>query len=301
MKKNLIILFAIFFLTACVGDLPAPPQPGAVDTIVAQTFAAWTASAPASTSTLTPTDTTQPTASPVPTETIPPPSDTPAAPLPTGAECIPNNTEQTEAQVARVVDGDTIEVDIAGQSFRLRYIGMDTPEDTSQIEYFGPQATAFNAQLVEGKQVTLIKDVSETDRYDRLLRYVIVDSFFVNYELVRQGFATSATFPPDVACQEVFREAERQAREEGKGLWGVTPTPVPSDTPRPQPSATSAPVVQPTSPPQDSNCEPAYPDVCIPSPPPDLDCGDIPYRRFKVLPPDPHRFDGDHDGIGCES
>lgn len=48
-------------------------------------------------------------------------------------------------------------------------------------------------------------------------------------------------------------------------------------------------------------CDPAYPTVCIPPPPPDLDCGDIPYRNFKVLPPDPHRFDGDHDGIGCET
>jgi len=49
------------------------------------------------------------------------------------------------------------------------------------------------------------------------------------------------------------------------------------------------------------NCDPSYPDVCIPPPPPDLDCGDIPYRRFRVLEPDPHRFDGDNDGIGCES
>jgi hypothetical protein len=50
-----------------------------------------------------------------------------------------------------------------------------------------------------------------------------------------------------------------------------------------------------------ANCDPAYPTVCIPSPPPDLDCKDIPYKNFKVLPPDPHRFDSDHDGIGCES
>lgn len=48
------------------------------------------------------------------------------------------------------------------------------------------------------------------------------------------------------------------------------------------------------------SCDPAYPTVCIPPPPPDLDCADIPYRRFTVLAPDPHRFDGDHDGIGCE-
>ena len=50
-----------------------------------------------------------------------------------------------------------------------------------------------------------------------------------------------------------------------------------------------------------SACDPAYPTVCIPPPPPDLDCGDIPFRNFKVLAPDPHHFDGDHDGIGCET
>jgi uncharacterized protein YraI len=70
------------------------------------------------------------------------------------------------------------------------------------------------------------------------------------------------------------------------------PTPRPTSTKRTKPSPTKAP--------KRSNCDPSYPDVCIPSPPPDLDCGDIPYRRFRVLPPDPHRFDGDHDGIGCE-
>jgi hypothetical protein len=48
-------------------------------------------------------------------------------------------------------------------------------------------------------------------------------------------------------------------------------------------------------------CDPAYPTVCIPPPPPDLDCGQIPYRDFTVLPPDPHHFDGDHDGVGCET
>lgn len=61
------------------------------------------------------------------------------------------------------------------------------------------------------------------------------------------------------------------------------------------PSPTPTPTLEPY------NCDPSYPTVCIPPPPPDLDCGDIPYRRFTVLPPDPHNFDGDHDGIGCET
>lgn len=66
-------------------------------------------------------------------------------------------------------------------------------------------------------------------------------------------------------------------------------------------AAPYVPPVVPTNPPSNENCDPSYPTVCIPPPPPDLDCGQINYRRFQVLPPDPHHFDGDHDGIGCET
>jgi polysaccharide biosynthesis protein PslG len=74
-----------------------------------------------------------------------------------------------------------------------------------------------------------------------------------------------------------------------------------SGEPAPQPQPTAAPAPPTATPARSGNCDPSYPDVCIPPPPPDLDCGDIPYRNFKVLPPDPHRFDRDHDGIGCET
>ncbi len=87
---------------------------------------------------------------------------------------------------------------------------MNTPEDTSQVEYFGPEATAKNTELVAGKAVTLIKDVSETDQYGRLLRYVIVDDLFVNYELVSLGYANTASYPPDTACIPAFQAAEQR-------------------------------------------------------------------------------------------
>lgn len=75
--------------------------------------------------------------------------------------------------------------------------------------------------------------------------------------------------------------------------------PAPTKTRPPVPTATQ---VQPTATLQPvASCDPSYPDVCIPPPPPDLDCKDIPYKRFRVLPPDPHRFDRDKNGIGCES
>lgn len=143
----------------------------------------------------------------------------------TGASCIPNNPPQT-GKVVQVIDGDTIKVllDQDGLTYSVRYIGMDTPENTSQIEYFGPEATSKNKELVEGKAVTLIKDVSETDRYGRLLRYVLVENTFINYELVAQGYANTASFPPDISCISTFQTIEKQASSSKLGLWSAPPT-----------------------------------------------------------------------------
>ena len=80
-----------------------------------------------------------------------------------------------EATVVRVIDGDTIEVEIDGTSYRVRYIGIDTPETVhpqKPVECFGKEASEKNRELVEGKRVRLEKDVSDTDKYGRLLRYV---------------------------------------------------------------------------------------------------------------------------------
>jgi micrococcal nuclease len=204
------------------------------------------------------------------------------------------------ATVTRVIDGDTIEVSINAQTHRLRYIGMDTPERGQP--FFG-EATEANARLVSGQSVILVKDVSETDRYGRLLRYVYLqDGTFVNAELVRLGYAQIATHPPDVRHQELFLQLQQEARDAGVGLWASAAAMPPVPTPAPEPVSTSEQAQLPTQPPPAAaGCDPAYPDVCIPSPTPDLDCGNISFRNFRVLSPDPHRFDGDHDGIGCES
>lgn len=134
-------------------------------------------------------------------------------------EVVGETLEQTY-KVSRVIDGDTIELE-SGQ--KLRYIGIDTPETvhpTKEDGCFGKEASDFNKQLVEGKEVRLEKDVSETDRYGRLLRYVYLDDVFVNEYLVKEGYAVSSSYPPDVKYQEKFNEAERFARENNKGLWG---------------------------------------------------------------------------------
>jgi micrococcal nuclease len=262
----------------------------------------------------TPTDTLTSTPSITPTSTLTPsitPTITPLAKA--GAKCIPLDSERVEAEVVEIIDGDTIRVRIDGVTYSLRYIGMDTPENTNPSQYFSAETTEKNRQLVGGKTVLLIKDVSDTDRYGRLLRYVVSDGIFVNYDMVSTGYAIAAEYPPDISCADTFSEAEAKARQGRIGIW------LPTNTPRPQPTRTSTPwptaipyVPPPTSPPPapsnnnnqpsgGGNCDPAYPGVCIPPPPPDLDCGEIPFRRFQVLPPDPHGFDGDNDGIGCES
>ena len=127
------------------------------------------------------------------------------------------------APVVRVVDGDTIIVRLGGRQQRLRYTGINTPESVDPrraVQCFGKEAATRNRELVDGKTVWLEKDVSETDQYGRLLRYVSVDGMLVNAELIREGYARAVTFPPDVRYADHFRVLEREAREAQRGLWG---------------------------------------------------------------------------------
>jgi micrococcal nuclease len=172
--------------------------------------------------------------------------------------------------VTRIIDGDTIEVDLAGQTYRVRYIGIECPE-AGQYGY--EQATEANRQLVEGKTVRLEKDVSDTDRYGRLLRYVYVGDVFVNAELVRRGFATAWTYPPDVAYSELLVQLESQARAAGVGLWAA---PTPS-------AATGWNCVG-----NIYNCDDFS------------SCAEV-MSYWNACPGDPSRLDGDHDGRPCES
>lgn len=136
----------------------------------------------------------------------------------TGYACVPQNTLQQFARLVQVIDGDTIDVEMEGRQYRVRYIGVDTPE---RGEPFYSEATAANQSLLAGEYLLLVRDVSEIDQYGRLLRYVFAgEDRFVNHELVSAGYALSATFPPDVACADFFLEAQIEAREQGRGLWG---------------------------------------------------------------------------------
>jgi len=135
-------------------------------------------------------------------------------------------SQPDQATVTRVVDGDTIVVNIAGSEYRVRYIGVDTPESTTKQECYGREATYFNRRLVNGQTVRLERDVSETDRFGRLLRYVYLpNGEMVNEVLVREGYALVRSFPPDVKYQERLRAAEREARLARRGLWADCPNP----------------------------------------------------------------------------
>jgi len=139
------------------------------------------------------------------------------------ADCIPKNTSLQKATVTEVIDGDTITVLFEdGKTYTVRYIGMDAPE--REMSFF-TQSYNANSDMVLQKEVVLIKDVSETDPYDRILRYVVVDDVFVNLELVKTGFAKVMMIPPDVACADTLSSAEREPQASQIGIWAATATP----------------------------------------------------------------------------
>ena len=174
-------------------------------------------------------------------------SEGPASRTPVPSTAVANSPPPgaTIGRVARVVDGDTIDVVIDGAQRRVRLILVDTPEVLEGApQCFGPEASAYMQGLVgAGSTVYLEKDLSEVDRYDRLLRYVYrEDGRMVNELLVQGGYAVVATLPPDVKYLDRLRAAEDRARDAQRGLWGacvdasaavagVTATPSPSPAP----------------------------------------------------------------------
>ena len=215
--------------------------------------------------------------------------------------------------VAKVIDGDTIKL---GNGEVVRYIGIDTPETNHPRkgkECGGEEAKAENKKLVEGKMVRLEKDVSETDRYGRLLRYVFVGDLFVNEYLVRQGYAQARSYPPDVKYQEIFRQAEKEAREKKMGLWGSACQPSKNSiqTGQAYSDNTHPKVEQIES--QTNQKLPAQKD--LPLPPKQINCSANVYncKDFATQAEaqavfeycggsanDIHRLDGDGDGVACE-
>jgi micrococcal nuclease len=351
-----------------------------------------------------PTGAADPTATPTARSTAssPPASmELPAASGPTEPGFGPTGPTET-ATVTRITDGDTIRVRIDGADVPVRYIGVDTPEPDDPDptkKALADAATAANAALVEGRDVVLERDVSDSDQFDRLLRDVWVEGpdgelIHVGLALVRTGFAQVSTYPPDVKYVDLLLDAQDQARTAEAGLWAPSPTPRPTAAPiqevddslvsigtdestkfrgsvgdytwsslvfdgdrmtfrwdvraegadcrvgwRLDPDGgdrirstvrvdagdrerdnrrydvdytaaeftvtSTCPTwlmsMQTSEVASSANCDDSYVDVCIPPYPPDLDCGEIAFRDFEVRGADPHGFDRDNDGVGCES
>ncbi len=132
----------------------------------------------------------------------------------TGSRCGP-----TTGRVARVIDGDTIELE-SGE--RVRYLMVDTPESTTTHECFGEEAKAYNAELVEDRDVALVYDEECEDRYDRLLAYVSVGDREVNALLVERGYACELYIPPNGRDRaQEFADLQATARAEQRGLWAA--------------------------------------------------------------------------------
>lgn len=124
-------------------------------------------------------------------------------------------------RVAQVIDGDTIELE-TGE--RLRYIGIDAPEGAwpgKEPECYAEEAREANRILVEGQEIDMESDVSGTDKFGRLLRYVYRDDVLINKALVEKGAAFAVSYPPDVKFEAVFKAAENEAMQKGEGLWSV--------------------------------------------------------------------------------
>ncbi len=133
----------------------------------------------------------------------------PVLPIYHNFPCIPFPENPDVGYVVKVIDGDSIKALIDGEEFEIRYIGINTPEYYSDEKAAAERATRENRALVEGKKVYLFKDVSNTDYFGRLLRYVFTEDFFINFEMVERGMAESKSYYPDVACQKLFNQASQ--------------------------------------------------------------------------------------------
>jgi micrococcal nuclease len=181
------------------------------------------------------------------------------------------------ARVTYIYDGDTIEVDMRGRRWRVRYIGVDTPE---MDQPYYDEATDANLDLVRNKNVILVRDVSNADQYDRLLRYVyLTDGTFVNAELLREGAGRTINIPPDVANERYFSRLEDEARRNNRGIWAL----------------------------EENQALPARCNTCSKNA---YDCADFRNQRqaqacfdacWLQTGEDVHHLDGGGDGVVCES
>lgn len=200
-------------------------------------------------------------------------------PIPSSQKCS-GSAKCVSETITQIIDGDTIYT----KNYKIRLSLTNTPE---RNESGFATATAFTSKMCPvGSSIIIDQDDKQLyDNYGRLLANVYCGGKSLNSALLDNGYANILT----QYCSTSEFSGERWAQNYGCGYNSKYTSSTQSTT---KSSTSSTP---------SSNCDSSYPDFCIPPPPPDLDCKDIPQKRFTVLQPDPHRFDGDKDGIGCES
>lgn len=216
----------------------------------------------------------------------------------------PTPTQKPEnlIKVSRVIDGDTVELE---DGKRLRLIGIDTPE---KGDCYSQEATNKAKELLEGQEVTLEKDVSETDRYGRLLRYIWKGETLINEQLVKEGYASSYSYPPDIKYQDRMVAAQKEARDGNKGLWSACNSQTNTNITQPASTPTMKPAVK------TNNTQPSSGGACKYScSSPDRDCSDFSTHAEAqtffnccgfTSSYDPMRLDkatGQGNGLACES
>lgn len=209
---------------------------------------------------------------------------------------LPGFANNLTATVVSVGDGDTIRVLTGNKTVTVRLACIDAPE--MKQSPWGQQSSARLKQLLPVGQSVTLRPV-ETDKYKRLVAEIYVENRSVNVNMVQEGQAVvyRQYLKSCPQSNDSLLQAENYAKQKRLAFWSQANPVMPWDFRHRTAQKKTSQAIQPQ---QQNNCDPSYPDFCIPKNSPDLNCRDITQRRFKVLPPDPHGFDRDGDGIGCE-
>lgn len=219
MKRIVVVIISLaLILSACSSS--STPEAEEIEPTVVPTSAPSRTPTPTFTLVFTPTPTSTATETSTPTITLT--STNTSTPTPTlqavtNGECIPLDTKRDIGIVKSITGGDTFIAEINGSEYKVRYIGIDSPELSDGD--LGVSASNANKDLVLGKEVVLIREETDRDKDGQLPRYVVVGDTFVNEYLVSSGWANAVSYPPDLSCDKTFQESQSIAETNQSGMW----------------------------------------------------------------------------------
>lgn len=214
--------------------------------------------------------------------------------IPGGAYAAKDKTDLIDAEVTRVVDGDTMKVQIGKKEETIRLLLVDTPETkdpNKPVQPFGKEATAYAVKNLDGKSVKLELDVSERDRYGRLLVYLWIGDKLFNEMLLKNGLARVAVYQPNVKYVDQFRAVQKTAQKAGINIWSLENYVQDDGFQSPEKEAKKPAAVKKTQPPAGKN---AYYKNCTAV----REAGAAPL--YKGDPGYSTKLDRDQDGVACE-